>query len=62
MFSHHLDKASFGCVCGSAWNYAEKGCSYLYPAEATMPESIDEEAYSSDFFECRKGHAFCGRH
>jgi hypothetical protein len=27
------------------------------------PTTLDEdEYYSPDFFECRKGHAFCARH
>lgn len=64
MFSHHLDKASYGCVCGSAWNIAEQGCSFLYPFTAVSEPLQDwDEGYSdSDYFECRKGHAHCGRH
>jgi hypothetical protein len=29
---------------------------------AHVPTTLDDEYYSPDFFECRKGHAFCARH
>ena len=64
MFSHHLDKASNGCACGSAWNLAEQGCSYLYPFTLTHGPLVAwyEDESISDYFECSHGHAHCGRH
>ena len=57
------DTRTFGCVCGSAWNFIADGCVSLYPFETrAVFERVEDDFDRGDFFECRKGHAMCGRH
>lgn len=66
--AHRKDTGS--CVCGSAWNYSEAGCSSLYPFSGeyvsvfALANADDDWNVGDDgsYFECRKGHAFCMRH
>lgn len=53
---------SYGCVCGSAWNYIEKDCSFFYPISYADELDIDDYDYAPNFYECSHGHAFCARH
>jgi hypothetical protein len=64
MFAHHLDPSRSYCVCGSAWNFYEKGCSFLYPIVDVPPRGHvwDEDELDYGYFECGHGHSFCGRH
>lgn len=62
MFGHHQDMDSYGCVCGSAWNYIEKDCSFFYPISYADELDIDDYDYAPNFYECSHGHAFCARH
>lgn len=52
------------CVCGSDWNWIADACSAVIPVpEIVVPQQVsDEDDWDSGYFECRKGHAFCGRH
>jgi len=54
------------CVCGSDWNWIADACSAVIPVPATVATAYtdypDEEEFDMPYFECRKGHAFCGRH
>lgn len=56
----------YACACGSEWNYLAEGCTSIFPltpAAVGLSDWIDDAAdYSDAYFECRKGHAFCGRH
>lgn len=65
--AHKKDSTTvLACVCGSAWNYLAEGCSSLHPL-SVPPRVRHDDIYGDDvedvgFFECRRGHAFCGRH
>lgn len=56
------DTRDFGCVCGSEWNFLFDGCSSVYPFINRVPFERVEDEVDTDYFECRKGHAHCGRH
>lgn len=64
VFAHHLEKYHSYCVCGSAWNFYEKGCSSLYPIVnvASNDNPWADHEVDDTYFECFHGHAFCGRH
>ena len=50
------------CVCGSDWNWIADACSAVVPVpEITVTYEVGED-WDTPYFECRKGHAFCGRH
>jgi hypothetical protein len=54
------------CVCGSDWNWIADACNAVVPF--VPPRVTHDDIYPNDeyepegYFECRKGHAFCGRH
>lgn len=51
------------CVCGSDWNWYADSCSAVIPFPAILAaREVEEDTDLGEFFECRKGHAFCGRH
>lgn len=52
------------CVCGSDWNWIADTCSAVIPTPESiaLQEVFGEEELDLPYFECRKGHAFCGRH
>lgn len=63
--SHRFVLSERSCVCGSTWNFLAEGCSSLYPLPIPARVRHDDiygDDWDNDFFECRKGHAMCGRH
>jgi hypothetical protein len=62
--AHRFILRDRACVCGSDWNWLADTCSMVIPIHTyeTPPAGIAEEDWDSGYFECRKGHAFCGRH
>jgi hypothetical protein len=57
----HVTRGS-ECVCGSDWNWIADTCESIIPTPVIVLPVEVEEDWDSSFFECRKGHAFCGRH
>lgn len=56
------DPWEYACKCGSQWNFIADACTSLYPLPTPRSfERVEDEA-DTDYFECRKGHAHCGRH
>lgn len=61
--AHRLDLPARACMCGSAWNWYAEACSYIVPMPVVpIVNDVEVDDWHGDFFECRKGHAFCGRH
>ena len=66
--AHRLvrDADTYACRCGSEWNYLAEGCSSIFPLTfeaVALAEFVDDTSdYADAYFECRQGHAFCGRH
>lgn len=61
------DTSSLMCACGSEWNWIVEECSFLAPFPGTPVSEhrdyqIEVEQWDAAYYECRKGHAFCGRH
>ena len=57
----HVTRGS-ECVCGSDWNWIADTCESIIPTPVFVPSTPEDEEWDSPYFECRKGHAFCGRH
>lgn len=62
----HVTRGS-ECVCGSDWNWIADACQFVVPLidpreTVALQEVFGEEDVDLGYFECRKGHAFCGRH